>query len=260
MRQRKRPLRPELPGDRRMRAHGRPAPPDAADLPVDLELVLAVDVSGSIDAEEARQQREGYVAAIADPGGRPGHRRQLPSPDRRRLPGVGQRRLSAARARLEPDRGRGQRRARSPPGSRHSPRRSARWTSISAAIDAAVPLFDGNGYAGDRRVIDVSGDGTEQSRPAGARCPRRGGGAGHRHQRPADPQRPAAAVRPADAAGDGPRPLLRRPRHRRPRLVRPAGQGLHRLPHRHPEQADPRDRGGRRAARPSPDARRRSCS
>ena len=40
-----------------------------------------------------------------------------------------------------------------------SPRRSARWTSISAAIDAAVPLFDGNGYAGERRVIDVSGDG-----------------------------------------------------------------------------------------------------
>jgi hypothetical protein len=34
---------------------------------VDLELVLAVDVSGSIDAEEARQQREGYIAAIADP-------------------------------------------------------------------------------------------------------------------------------------------------------------------------------------------------
>ena len=39
----------------------------AEDLPVDLELVLAVDVSASIDAEEARQQREGYVAAIADP-------------------------------------------------------------------------------------------------------------------------------------------------------------------------------------------------
>src|SRR5215212_4258398 len=39
----------------------------AQDVPVDLELVLAVDVSGSIDAEEARQQREGYVAALADP-------------------------------------------------------------------------------------------------------------------------------------------------------------------------------------------------
>src|SRR5687768_16451175 len=36
------------------------------ELPVDLELVLAVDASGSIDAEEARRQREGYVAAIAD--------------------------------------------------------------------------------------------------------------------------------------------------------------------------------------------------
>jgi hypothetical protein len=39
----------------------------AEELPVDLELLLAVDVSASIDAEEARQQREGYVAAIADP-------------------------------------------------------------------------------------------------------------------------------------------------------------------------------------------------
>ena len=39
----------------------------SADLPVDLELVLAVDVSGSIDAEEAQQQRVGYVTAIADP-------------------------------------------------------------------------------------------------------------------------------------------------------------------------------------------------
>ena len=32
---------------------------------VDLELVLAVDVSGSVDVEEARLQREGYVAALA---------------------------------------------------------------------------------------------------------------------------------------------------------------------------------------------------
>ena len=47
--------------------------------------------------------------------------------------------------------------------------RSARWTSISAAIDAAVPLFDGNGYAGERRVIDVSGDGpNNRGRPVTA--------------------------------------------------------------------------------------------
>ena len=36
-------------------------------VPVDLELILAVDVSGSVDEEEARLQRDGYVAAIADP-------------------------------------------------------------------------------------------------------------------------------------------------------------------------------------------------
>ena len=34
---------------------------------VDLELVLAVDVSESIDADEARVQRLGYVAALRDP-------------------------------------------------------------------------------------------------------------------------------------------------------------------------------------------------
>ncbi|MHA1108282.1 MAG: DUF1194 domain-containing protein, partial [Alphaproteobacteria bacterium] len=39
----------------------------AAGKPVDLELVLAIDVSGSIDEEEARLQRDGYVAAIKDP-------------------------------------------------------------------------------------------------------------------------------------------------------------------------------------------------
>ena len=39
-----------------------PAP--AMEVAVDLELVLAVDISGSIDEEEARLQREGYVNAI----------------------------------------------------------------------------------------------------------------------------------------------------------------------------------------------------
>ncbi|MDG2286623.1 MAG: DUF1194 domain-containing protein, partial [Alphaproteobacteria bacterium] len=34
---------------------------------VDLQLVLAVDVSASIDAEEGRLQRDGYVKALLDP-------------------------------------------------------------------------------------------------------------------------------------------------------------------------------------------------
>src|SRR5688572_31627974 len=36
-------------------------------LAVDLELVIAVDVSLSMDIEEQRLQREGYVAAFRDP-------------------------------------------------------------------------------------------------------------------------------------------------------------------------------------------------
>jgi hypothetical protein len=43
-----------------------PAPARAADA-VDLQLVLAVDVSRSIDEDEARLQREGYRTAMLDP-------------------------------------------------------------------------------------------------------------------------------------------------------------------------------------------------
>ena len=44
-------------------------PPGAAraDEPVDVALVLAVDVSRSVDEDEARLQREGYRGAVADP-------------------------------------------------------------------------------------------------------------------------------------------------------------------------------------------------
>ena len=38
-----------------------------AEVAVDLELVLAVDVSGSVDPEEALLQRDGYVQAFLDP-------------------------------------------------------------------------------------------------------------------------------------------------------------------------------------------------
>ncbi|MDP6805578.1 MAG: DUF1194 domain-containing protein [Rhodospirillales bacterium] len=42
--------------------------PSAAErVPVDLELALGIDVSGSIDKEEAKVQRRGYVAAFAHP-------------------------------------------------------------------------------------------------------------------------------------------------------------------------------------------------
>ena len=43
------------------------AAPAKAEVPVDLELVLAVDVSGSMDLEEQALQRRGYVDAFLHP-------------------------------------------------------------------------------------------------------------------------------------------------------------------------------------------------
>ena len=43
------------------------APARAADTRVDLELILAVDVSRSMDIDEQQLQRDGYVAAITHP-------------------------------------------------------------------------------------------------------------------------------------------------------------------------------------------------
>src|SRR5258708_30669125 len=42
------------------------APPAAA-VPVDLELVIAVDISRSVDDVEAKLQRDGYIAAFTNP-------------------------------------------------------------------------------------------------------------------------------------------------------------------------------------------------
>jgi hypothetical protein len=46
-----------------------------------------------------------------------------------------------------------------------APYRRASRTSISSALNFAKPLFDGSGYRGFRRVIDVSGDGANNSGP-----------------------------------------------------------------------------------------------
>ena len=135
-------------------------------VPVDLELVLAVDVSGSIDEVEARLQREGYVAAFRHPevvqaiqGGMFGRVAvtyfEWANDEYQRLvadwtlledpPGI----LGFADALAE------------------APLSRGRWTSISGAIDYGSTLFDSNGFEGFRKVIDVSGDGyNNRGRPA----------------------------------------------------------------------------------------------
>ena len=67
-----------------------------------------------------------------------------------------------------------------------APYRRASRTSISGALNFAKPLFDGSGYRGIRRVIDVSGDGANNSGPLVDLGARRRGRRRHHHQRPAD--------------------------------------------------------------------------
>lgn len=136
--------------------------------PVDVELIIAVDVSRSVDAYEARLQREGYVAAFSDDqvieaitGGFYGKVAVLyfewASMDYQKVVQdwtviEDSASAKAFAARLQA-----------------APINSDRRTAISAAIDWAVPRFGENGYDGKRRVIDVSGDGPNNfSRPVTA--------------------------------------------------------------------------------------------
>jgi hypothetical protein len=145
------------------------APPAAAEpVEVDVALVLAVDVSYSMDPQEQRLQREGYVQAIlskqflaairSGPYGRiaityvqwasaTDHDVVLPwtlidGPETARSVAD---RLSEA------------------------PYRRARRTSISGAIDEAMRMFETSNFKGLRRIIDVSGDGANNDgRPVAA--------------------------------------------------------------------------------------------
>ena len=129
-----------------------------ADLPVDVELMLAVDVSYSMSPAELEIQRRGYAAALRDPAiwnaiangyhqrialtyvEWSGHRQQ-----REVIPWT----LIASPEAL--DRFAGALTVEVP--------RALRRTSIASLLDHAPRSFERNGFAGDRRAIDVSGDG-----------------------------------------------------------------------------------------------------
>jgi Protein of unknown function (DUF1194) len=134
------------------------APARAGATDVDLALVLAIDVSGSIDEEEAALQRDGYSRALTDAevinairegvNGRialayiewSGLGQQMTVVDWRVIDGLGTAKdFVAALAEHPPGRG--------------------RFTSISGAIDYAVPMLKSSGYQAIRRAIDISGDG-----------------------------------------------------------------------------------------------------
>ena len=133
-------------------------------VPVDVELVIAVDVSYSMDPEEQALQREGYIQALTS--------REFLNALRQGANGKiaviyfewagaydqkivmpwrlidGPEAADAVAAEIA-----------------RAPYRRASRTSISGALGFAKPLFDNSGYRGLRRVIDVSGDGANNAGP-----------------------------------------------------------------------------------------------
>src|SRR6266403_4828175 len=125
---------------------------------VDLELVLAVDVSYSMDMDELAIQREGYAQAIISkeflqalktgPTGKIAvtYFEWAASSDQKiiipwRVIDGPETADAVANEIMK------------------TPIRRASRTSISGAINFAMPLFEENPYRGLRRVIDISGDG-----------------------------------------------------------------------------------------------------
>jgi hypothetical protein len=133
-------------------------PCSARALDVDLALVLAVDVSGSIEKDEAELQRQGFVQAFRNEA----VIRAVTSGEHKRIAvtyiewaGTGHQRLgvdwrlidSAAAAGAFAEE------------LAALPFASALWTSISGAIDFGMGRLRASPYRAKRRVIDISGDG-----------------------------------------------------------------------------------------------------
>jgi hypothetical protein len=125
---------------------------------VDVELILAVDVSYSMDMDELAIQREGYAQALISkeflqalktgPNGKIAvtYFEWAASSDQKiiipwRVIDGPETADAVANEIMK------------------TPIRRASRTSISGAINFAMPLFDENPYRGLRRVIDISGDG-----------------------------------------------------------------------------------------------------
>lgn len=133
-----------------------------ADTAVDVELVLAVDVSRSVSARELEIQRRGYAEALTS--------REVLTAIKQgaygrialtyiEWAGAGSQRIVVDWTLIDNAAG----------AFNFADRLTAffdatlRRTSISAALAYSADRFDGNGFAGTRRVIDVSGDGPNNS-------------------------------------------------------------------------------------------------
>jgi hypothetical protein len=129
---------------------------------VDLQLVLAVDVSRSVDDEEFQLQREGYAEALKDP-------RVLASILSGGNRSIGVTYMEWSNAHLQRQVVKwtrisdGESAALFAEAILAAPRSFSGWTSISGAIDYAMRLFELSPFTSDRQVIDISGDGSNNS-------------------------------------------------------------------------------------------------
>jgi hypothetical protein len=131
-------------------------------IPVDTELVLAVDISYSMDPEEQQLQREGYMAALTSPEFMQALRGGMHAKvaiTYFEWAGPFDQRIVVPWRLIE-----GPETADSVANDiARAPYRRASRTSISGALQFAKPLFDASGFNGIRRVIDISGDGANNS-------------------------------------------------------------------------------------------------
>src|SRR5262249_26949950 len=131
---------------------------------VDVELVLAVDVSYSMDPDEQALQREGYIAGITSrefmQALRSGQHGKVAATYFEWAGPYDQKIVVPWRLIDGPEAADAF--ANEIP---RAPYRRASRPSISSALNFAKPLFDGRGYRGFRRVVDVSGDGANNSGP-----------------------------------------------------------------------------------------------
>ncbi len=125
---------------------------------VDIELVIAVDVSYSMDPDELAVQREGYAQAIVS---RDFLQALKNGPNSKIAVTYFEWSASSDQKIIIPWRLIDGPETADAVASEimNAPVRRGSRTSISAAINFAVPLFDQNPYRGLRRVIDISGDG-----------------------------------------------------------------------------------------------------
>ncbi len=133
-------------------------------IPVDVELVIAVDVSNSMDPEEQALQREGYILGLTSRE----FLQALRNGSHGRIAityfewaGQGDQKIILPWRLID-----GRESAEAVTNEiTQTPYRRAPWTSIFGALQFAKPLFDSSGYHGLRRVIDVSGDGSNNMGP-----------------------------------------------------------------------------------------------